>query len=241
MCLLQANFLTPIFGNGNCRNYNAILKNKKMKKNLFIAFEGIDGSGKSTQVKLLTAQLKKAGHNVYSTFEPTDSPIGAIIRNIFNHGMEADHRTIAGLFLADRLDHLLNKTNGILKKMEEGFTVITDRYYFSSYAYHGTHMPMDWVIQANSLCADLLRPDLNIYIDITPEISMDRLSKGRSSLELYETLENLGNVRGKYLEAFELLKFKENIFITDGNRSPELIAADIWNEIYDIIAPCPAA
>lgn len=207
-----------------------------MKKNLFIAFEGIDGSGKSTQVKLLTDNLKKAGHKVHSTFEPTDGPIGAVIRNIFNHRIEADHRTIAGLFVADRLDHLLNKTNGILKKLEDGYTVITDRYYFSSYAYHGAHMSLDWVIEANSLSADLLRPNLNIYIDISPEISMKRLNSGRNSMELYETIENLRIVRDKYLEAMEQLKFKENIFMTDGNRSPELIAADIWNEISRIAA-----
>ncbi|MCC5931372.1 MAG: dTMP kinase [Cyclobacteriaceae bacterium] len=208
-----------------------------MKRNLFIAFEGIDGSGKSTQVKLLSDSLKKAGHKVYSTFEPTDSPIGSVIRNIFNHKIEADHRVIAGLFVADRLDHLLNKTNGILKKLEEGFTVITDRYYFSSYAYHGVHMSLDWVIEANSLSAELLRPDLNIYIDISPELSMKRLTKGRSSMELYETLENLKNVRAKYLEAIELLKFQEQIFITEGNRSPEEIAADIWNEVSHITVP----
>ena len=205
-----------------------------MKKNLFIAFEGIDGSGKSTQVKLLREKLKKEGHKVYCTFEPTDSPIGSVIRNIFTHRIEADHRTIAGLFVADRLDHLLNRTNGILKKMEEGYTVITDRYYFSSYAYHGTHMSMDWVIEANSLSADLLRPDLNIYIDITPDLSMKRLSNGRSSLDLYETKENLKNVRKKYLEAFDHLKFKENVFITNGNRLTEEIAEDIWNEIANL-------
>ena len=202
-----------------------------MKKNLFIAFEGIDGSGKSTQVKLLTDSLKKAGHKVYSTFEPTDSPIGSIIRNIFKHRIEADHRTIAGLFVADRLDHLLNKTNGIIKKLEDGYTVITDRYYFSSYAYHGTHMSLDWVIDANSLSADLLRPDLNIYIDISPEVSMKRLNNGRSSIELYETFENLTNVRDKYFEAIEKLKFQEHLFITDGDRNPDLIAADVWNEV----------
>lgn len=205
-----------------------------MKKILFIAFEGIDGSGKSTQVKLLSDNLTKAGHKVHSTFEPTDGPIGSIIRNIFIHKLEADNRTIAGLFVADRLDHLLNKTTGILKKMEEGYTVITDRYYFSSYVYQGVHMSMDWVIAANSLSADLLRPDLNVYIDIAPEISMTRLSKGRSSMELYETLENLIKVRDKYFEAFEQLKSKEKIFITEGNRFPELIAADIWTEISKI-------
>ena len=206
------------------------------KKNLFIAFEGIDGCGKSTQVNLLSEELEKAGHKVYCTCEPTDSPIGSMIRSVFSHKTEADHRTIAGLFVADRLDHLLNKTDGILKKLEEGYTVINDRYYFSSYVYQGVHMPMDWVIAANSLSAGLLRPDLNIYIDIVPEISMARLSKGRSSMELYETLENLKNVRSKYFEAFEQLKSVEKIFLTDGNRSPEVIAADIWNEILKLTA-----
>jgi dTMP kinase len=206
-----------------------------MKKNLFIAFEGIDGSGKSTQVKLLSDKLKKNGHKVYATFEPTDSPIGSVIRNILNHRIEADHRTIAGLFVADRLDHLLNKTNGILKKIEDGYTVITDRYYFSSYAYHGAHMPMDWVIQANSLSADLLRPDLNIYIDVDPAKGMERLSNGRSMTDLFETTENLKLVRAKYVEAIECLKHKERVFITDGDRLPDLIAKDIWNEISQII------
>jgi dTMP kinase len=202
-----------------------------MKKNLFIAFEGIDGSGKSTQVKLLTEKLEDAGLKVYSTCEPTDSPIGKIIRDIFSHKMEADHRTIAGLFVADRLDHLLNKTNGILKKLEEGYTVITDRYYFSSYAYQSTHMDLDWVIKANSLSANLLRPDLNIYIDISSELSIERLNRGRTSIELYETLENLQNVRKKYFEVMKLLKDEEKVLIVDGNRSPEAISNEIWSKI----------
>jgi len=202
-----------------------------MKNNLFIALEGIDGSGKSTQVKLLTDNLKNAGHKVYYTFEPTDSPVGSVIRNIFKSRIEADNRVIAGLFVADRLDHLLNKTDGILKKLEEGYTVITDRYYFSSYAYQGAHMSLDWVIEANSLSADLLRPDINIYIDISPEISMKRLNNGRSYMEIYENIENLRKVKETYLRAFNKLKSEENIYITDGNREPDVIAADIWNEV----------
>ena len=205
-----------------------------MKKNLFIALEGIDGSGKSTQAKLLAERLTQGGHKVYCTSEPTNSPIGSLIRDIFKHKFEADHRTIAGLYVADRLEHLLNKTDGILKKMEEGYAVITDRYYFSSYAYQGTHMPLDWVIEANSLSADLLRPDLNVFIDITPELSAERITAGRNSIELYENIENLKNVRDKYFESFELLKVEENIFITDGNRKEEEIAKDIWNEISQI-------
>jgi len=202
-----------------------------MKKNFFIAFEGIDGSGKSTQVKLLADKLTTVGHKVYITCEPSERPIGKMIRDVFSGRMEADHRTIAALFVADRLDHLLNKTDGILKKLEEGYTVITDRYYLSSYAYQSPYMDLKWVIEANSLSANLLRPDLNIYIDISAEVSIERIKKGRSTTELYETLENLQNVRTKYFEVMDLLKDQEQVLVTDGNHSPEAIAGDIWKNI----------
>lgn len=202
-----------------------------MRKNLFIALEGIDGSGKSTQIDLLKGNLEKAGHRVYTTFEPTDGLIGKMIRDIFNHRLAADQHTIAALFVADRLEHILNKDNGMLNKLEDGYTVITDRYYFSSYAYHGVHMPVQWVIQANAICAQLLRPDLNIFIDIEPETGMERLRKGRASLELFETLDNQKKVRDKYFEVMEQLKSEENMFITNGDRSPGEIAGDIWDAV----------
>ena len=207
-------------------------------KNLFIAFEGIDGSGKSTHVKLLAEFLTHKGHKVYTTFEPTDSRIGVMIRDIFNHRMEGDQRVIAALFAADRLNHLLNSQDGILKKLKEGYTVITDRYYFSSYAYHSVHnIDMDWVIQANSMSADLLRPDLNIYIDISPDVSMERLKKGRNSFEMYETLENQKMVYDKYKEAFDRLGDAEKVFVTDGNRKTDLIAEDIRIAVEALIGP----
>ncbi|MDO3640992.1 dTMP kinase [Mucilaginibacter sp. L3T2-6] len=202
-----------------------------MKKNLFIAFEGIDGSGKSTQVRLLKDRLEANGHKVYTTCEPTDAPPGKMIRDIFNHRIDGDHRTIAALFVADRLHHILNKTDGMLKMLEDGYTVITDRYYFSSYAYQSPHIDQNWVIQANSLAAGLLRPDLNIYIDISPEISIERLNKGRTSIELYETLDNLRLVRNKYLELIDVFKGEEKVFVANGDQSPEGIANDIWDTV----------
>ena len=202
-----------------------------MQKQLFIAFEGIDGSGKSTQVKLLTEKLIAAGHQVYSTFEPTDSPIGSLIRNIFKGRMAADHQTIAALNVADRLDHLHNAINGLLKKKEEGFTIITDRYYFSSYAYHGVHVDIDWVIAANALSAAIMKPDINIFIDVAPEVSMKRLNSTRGTIELYETLENLQQVRNKFLEAFDKLKDVEKIATIDGNQTVQAIAKDVWQAI----------
>ena len=208
----------------------------KKRKNLFIALEGIDGSGKSTQTKLLTEKLTAQGHKVYSTFEPTDNQIGKLIRNILKGNAKADHRIIAGLFVADRLDHLLNEEYGIVKKLEDGFTVITDRYCFSSYAYQGTHMNMDWVIQANAMSAEILRPDINIFIDVSPEISMQRLHANRDNIELFETLDSLQKVRAKYMEAFEKLKNVEHVVSVNGNRSVEEIASDIWLQVNQMLA-----
>jgi dTMP kinase len=205
------------------------------RKNLFIVFEGIDGSGKSTQARLLKERLLNEGHKVYNTFEPTDSPIGSLIRNIFNRRIVSDNRAIAALFVADRLDHLLNPVNGILKKMEEGYTVICDRYYLSSYAYHAQDLSLDWLIQANSISQDLLKPDINIFIDVDPEASMARLNKDRSSLELFETLENLKIVRSKYFEAIEYLGDAEHVSVINGRRSIEEVSNDVFEEIKKLV------
>jgi dTMP kinase len=207
----------------------------KTRQNLFIALEGIDGSGKSTQTKLLTEQLSNRGHKVYSTFEPTNNQIGKMLRDILKGNAKADHRIIAGLFVADRLDHLLNEEYGIVKKLEEGYTVITDRYLFSSYAYQGAHMNIDWVIQANAMAAEILRPDVNIFIDVSPEVSMHRVHTNRENVELFETLDSLKLVRSKYMEAFEKLGSVENIYSVDGNRSPDLIAQDIWLKVQSML------
>lgn len=198
----------------------------------FIALEGIDGSGKSTQVAVLTSRLKAAGHKIYPTFEPTNGPIGSIIRQMFSQRIIGDDKTIAALFVADRLDHLQNPVNGLLKKLEEGFTVITDRYYFSSYAYHGAHMSLDWVIQSNALSADLLRPDLNIFIDIPPQVGFDRVHANRADIEIYETLDNISKVYDTYQTAFERLKEEEKIVSVDGNRSQE----EVSDELFGIVS-----
>lgn len=202
-----------------------------MRKNKFIVFEGIDGSGKSTQAKLLQQQLQDEGYKTYLTFEPTDSPIGSIIRNIFKRRIEAAHETIAGLFVADRLDHLLNNTNGILKKLNEGYTVISDRYYLSSYAYQGAHVDMDWVMQANSKSAALLKADLTIYIDISPEESLQRVHKGRNDIEIFENLENLQKVQAAYEKAISLTEKNENIIRINGATSSNEVASKVWDVV----------
>jgi dTMP kinase len=202
-----------------------------MQKNIFIAIEGIDGSGKSTQAKNIAKRLEANGHKVYLTFEPTDMRIGKMIRSILGGKEKADEKVIAALFAADRLDHLLHETQGILKKLEEGYTVITDRYYFSSYAYHGAHVDMDWVIASNKMAAEILKPAVNIFVDVSPEVAMKRINANRETIEIYETLDNLKAVQSQYLRAFEKLQHEEHIVKVNGDETPENVTEALWEVI----------
>lgn len=201
-----------------------------MEKGRFIAFEGIDGSGKSTQIRMLAEKLRSDGVKCLETREPTDSPIGSLIHNIMTGRIQSDNRAVAALFAADRIDHLTNSVNGIVSQINSGVTVLTDRYYFSSYAYHSVDVDMDWVIGCNSISADILRPDVTIYVDIPVKTALERIASARAFTELYETEERLTRVRENYLRAFEQLKDTEKVEIVDGTMSVE----DIFDKICEI-------
>lgn len=201
------------------------------KRGRFIVFEGIDGSGKTTQITLLKEKLESLGIPVYLTREPTDGPYGSMLHTIMTGRLDACPETIAAMYVADRMDHIKNSRNGLAKKVEEGVTVISDRYYFSSYAYQGAHMSMDWTIMANSICADALRPDLNLFLDLTPEVSFARISQNRSDFEIYEKLDNLKNTRDKYFEAFDKLKDEEKVAVIDADCSVEQLSERIWQQV----------
>ena len=209
------------------------VKEDQKNRGKFIAFEGIDGSGKSTQIEYLTERLKKENIYYYTTMEPTDSPIGSLIHQIMMGRIKTDNKVIAALFVADRLDHLLNDLNGLKAKIDEGITVISDRYYFSSYAYHSVDMPMEWVIQANDQCKQILKPTATVFIDVNPDTAVERIAKNRFHQELFEKKSRLVKVREKYFESFEKEKSKENIIIVEGNRSQEEIAKEIWTKISE--------
>lgn len=203
----------------------------ELKKGLFIAFEGIDGSGKSTQSRLLAKRLKKEGLVCYTTMEPTAGPIGSLIHQVMTGRVKMDNKVIAALFAADRLDHLLNEVDGILAKVTAGTTVITDRYYFSSYAYHSVDLPLEWVINANEQSRLILKPTVNIFIDVEPRKALQRIAANRFHTELFEKESRLIKVREQFSTAFEHQKKVENCLFIDGNRNEAEIAADIWREV----------
>ncbi|MCG8634679.1 MAG: dTMP kinase [Desulfobacterales bacterium] len=201
----------------------------------FLVFEGIDGSGKTTQVRKVYERLKDQGRDAAATFEPTDGPIGSLIRQMLSGKMPTDQRTIASLFAADRTDHLVNPETGIRSLVDEGKIIVCDRYYFSSYAYHAQYIDMDWVIQANSLNADILRPDATLFIDVDPDICIERIRASRESLEIYEKIDIMKQVRANYFKAFDRLKHQETVIVINGDDTPDRVAERVWKEVGQLV------
>ena len=206
-----------------------------MRSNPFIVFEGIDGSGKSTQIRLLEEYLTARGHRVLRTAEPSDGPAGKLIRQVFSGAYPADDRVVAGLFVADRLEHILHAENGMQKGLNDGYTILCDRYYLSSYAYQGVHMPLDWVIQANGLAASLLKPDLHIYLDLSPSKALERIRKGREDRELYETMDNLSRVHALYAQLIQDLAGSERIVCFNADQQPEILRQNIVEVLENLL------
>lgn len=199
----------------------------------FVVFEGIDGSGKSTQIRLLHDRLMHSQISCKLTSEPTEGPIGKLIRKAFSGQFLTSQAVIAALFAADRLHHLMEPNQGIQDILKSGHWVLCDRYYLSSYAYHSVHVPLDWVIHCNQLSLELLKPDLTIFIDVPPELCFERISSKRTYLEMYESIENLKMVREKYYEAFDIISSNDRPVIIDGEKSIEDIHQMIWDLIHE--------
>jgi len=156
------------------------LLSTKMPKGKFIVFEGVDGSGKSTQAKLLAEYLKTKGKKVILTAEPTKGFIGQIIRMILNREIpNVEPRTLALLFTADRAEHL----EKIVKPaLEKGKVVISERYYYSTLAYQSSQgLPINWLQEINDF---VIEPDLVILLEINPDEALARMDREKDIFEV---------------------------------------------------------
>ncbi len=197
------------------------------QRSFFIVLEGLDGSGKSTQAKLLAEYLRAKGRQVQLTAEPTGSDIGKIIRETLGGGISRTPEELAALFLADRIRHNTDPEDGIRQYLARGFDVVCDRYYYSSFAYQGMETDPEWVSRMNLGCPAILRPDLCIFYDLDPETCFGHLRAGREHFEIFERDAALiEKTRKQFEKAFELLKGRENIVRVDAGRSIEEVAAD---------------
>ncbi len=193
----------------------------------FIVFEGIDGAGKTTQINLLAKYLSEQGRAVYCTAEPTETVSGGLLRDALSGVTRRTICEMAAMFVFDRINHNVNPVNGIQKMLADGFDVICDRYYYSSLAYQGSGTDPEWVSNMNLNCPEIMRPDVCIFLDLTPEQSMARINRNRATQEIYENEEKLTQVRNQFYRVFEQLRERDNIQIVDAYRTVEEIHQDI--------------
>ncbi|MBO5295949.1 MAG: dTMP kinase [Clostridia bacterium] len=208
---------------------------EQQKRGRFIVFEGIDGAGKTTQIELLTKKLTEDGRRVYRTAEPTESVSGGLLRDALSGVSKRTPCEMAALFVLDRIFHNTNPVNGIEKMLSDGVDVICDRYYYSSLAYQGSETDAKWVQDMNLSCPEIRRPDVCIFLDLTPEQSMERIGKGRVTVEIYENVDRLSRVRDRFYGVFEALGDTERICVVNAARSIDEIHRDIVNLVQDIL------
>jgi dTMP kinase len=138
--------------------------------------------------------------------------------HVFDHQM-------AYLFAADRHDHLYNETNGIVRLLSEGHFVVSTRYYFSSYAYHGDGEDFELV---RSLNTHFPQPDLTIYLDVTVEVAITRL-RARARLDAYENEVKLTRVRRNYERVFS--EYAGNLLRISGEQPEQTIHGTVLDDV----------
>ncbi|MGV1099410.1 dTMP kinase [Thiovibrio sp. JS02] len=198
------------------------------KKGLLIAFEGIDGTGKTTQIRLLAEALRGRGFSVVETREPTDGEYGQKIRRLYKNRNSVTPEEELALFLADRREHVRQV---IAPGLARGEVVLTDRYYFSTAAYQGAagHDPGQ-IIVANELFAP--RPDLVIMLEAPVALGVHRVQKLRGeSLNDFEQEEMLARVA----EIFAGLD-GEYIRRIDGSGDAQSVHAKIMEQVAPLLA-----
>lgn len=212
-----------------------------MIEGLFIALEGIDGAGTTTQARLLHDALRAQGLPVHVTREPSDGPIGMLIRQVLTgrlvvpgfHGPRApDSATMALLFAADRLDHVDAE---ILPNIRDGVTVISDRYDHSSVAYQsltagGGDDTIAWVREINRQAR---RPDLTIVLDVTPEAAYARRAERARARELYEDDDLQSRLAHFYL-TIERVFPGDRIVHIDGLQPIDVVAAQVLSAVRSL-------
>ena len=192
-----------------------------------IVIEGLDGAGTTTQARKLVEHLTARGVAAHLTREPSDGPIGRLIREMLTGahaiaGEKLSQGTFGLLFAADRLDHLQREVEPAIAR---GAIVVSDRWYHSSLAYQGTGADRDWIAQLNSRAR---RPDLTIFLKVRPEIAARRRADAGRTQELFEDLAMQEEVDAGYRATIaELIAAGETIEIVDGEVAEDQVFAAI--------------
>ena len=194
---------------------------------LFIVFEGIDGTGKSTQINLLADDLKELGYSVVTTCEPTNGPYGQKIRQLFVNRAAVSHEEELELFMADRRQHV---EAVIRPALAMGKVVLSDRYYLSTAAYQGANgLDPDDILARNKAFAPI--PDLALILEIEPAVGIHRIQKHRQ--ELPNTFEEESNLH-RVATIFSNLR-EEYISRIDASRTVDKVHQQIMLEVKRLL------
>lgn len=198
----------------------------------FIVLEGLDGSGTTTQMEILSKRLAEGGSRVMPTCEPSRGPVGVFIRSILRQEVDVDPCTLAHLFAADRNEHLYNASEGMVNHLESGGVVVCDRYILSSLAYQSIGCSYDLVATLNGRFP---LPEYLIFLEVSPEECQKRRST-RPGVELFDASAIQNQIVQNYERGIaELTKgaAKEGIHLirVDGEKSIEEVAENIWSEL----------
>ena len=205
-----------------------------MSRPLFIVVEGLDGSGKTTQVERLRDYFQARGEACHLTAEPTELPTGRFIRDVLQKRLTVDHRTLAALYAADRVEHIFHPQEGILAQLAAGYHVIASRYYFSSLAYQSEYVDPAWIAALNREAKMTLRADLTLFLDLDPEISMQRIAARDAHGELFETLDKLTHVRESFQQAFAYFGEGERIHTIDAGQNIAAVTEAIITAVEEV-------
>lgn len=184
-----------------------------------IVIEGIDGAGTTTQARLLVEHLRRMGLAAHLTREPSDGPIGRLLRGMLvgRHAIEGqriDQSTFGLLFAADRMDHLQREVDPMLAA---GTVVVSDRWYHSSLAYQGTGADRDWISVLNTRAR---RPDLTLLLRVDAEVAAHRRALAGRTQELFEDLEMQRRVQDGYEDCVRRVTARgEHVLVVDGQAS----------------------
>jgi len=201
-----------------------------VKLGKFIVLEGLDGSGKTTQIKRLVDYLSKNKHHCLTTKEPTDGPIGSLALETIRGLSSLSPDTLALLFAADRSEHILRK---IRPALQAGINIICDRFVYSNLAYQGETIPQNTIFAYNSQF--LLPPDLTIFIDTSPEECTRRIISTRKSFELFDGVKRASNIRNEFLKAFVTYGKQMPVKIIDGNLDEDEVFKQLINAVEELL------
>ncbi|MBN1655278.1 MAG: dTMP kinase [Deltaproteobacteria bacterium] len=211
-----------------------------MKQGLFFVLEGVDGAGTTSQSRHLASSLQKLGKRAHVTAEPSQGPIGSLLRQILQRRLVVPARdgsrfpswnTMALLFAADRLDHLESE---IVPMLQEGITIICDRYYHSSVAYQSvtavvSDQAAQWIDQINRYAR---RPDLTVVLDVSFAVAQQR-RRMRHGRELYES-DSLQQKLCDVYKNIEKYLASEAIVHIDAEASFNRVAQDLLERVSEL-------